>query len=79
MDSSRSQITGFTVSPITELIRSLRYRVVEAADGAEAILAAERERPDLVILALNLPVLDGLEVARRLRGCSLRQTSAAAY
>src|SRR5688500_20295854 len=43
------------------------YRVVEAADGAEAVEVARRERPDIVLLDLNLPVMDGLEVARRLR------------
>ena len=53
---------------LTKLMRSKNYRVVEAADGAEAVEAAEREHPDLVLLDLNLPVLDGLEVARRLRG-----------
>ena len=52
---------------ISELMRSERYRVVEAADGAEAVEAASRERPHLVLLDLNLPVLDGFEVARRLR------------
>ena len=52
---------------ISELMRSEAYRVVEAADGGEAVEAASRERPHLVLLDLNLPVLDGLEVARRLR------------
>jgi two-component system cell cycle response regulator DivK len=52
---------------ISELMRSEAYRVVEAADGGEAVEAASRERPHLVLLDLNLPVLDGFEVARRLR------------
>lgn len=52
---------------ISELLRSEGHRVVEAEDGAEAVKAAGRERPRLVLLDLNLPVLDGLEVARRLR------------
>jgi len=43
----------------------LRPRV--AADGPAAILAVERERPDLVVLDIMLPGLDGLEVCRRLR------------
>jgi DNA-binding response OmpR family regulator len=47
------------------------YRVVTAADGEKAIAAARAERPELIILDLMLPVMDGLEVCRILR----RETS----
>jgi two-component system response regulator ResD len=43
------------------------YRTRVAADGVQAIEAAAVERPDLVVLDLMLPGLDGLEVMRRLR------------
>ncbi|MDQ6775485.1 MAG: response regulator transcription factor [Actinomycetota bacterium] len=43
------------------------YRTRVAADGAAAIEAAARQRPDLVVLDLMLPRIDGLEVMRRLR------------
>jgi len=43
------------------------HRVVEASNGQEAITAAERELPDLVLLDLALSILDGLTVARRIR------------
>ena len=43
------------------------YKVASAADGQEAIDKARRLRPDLVILDLMMPRLDGLEVCRRLR------------
>jgi two-component system response regulator ResD len=43
------------------------YRTRVAADGVQAIEAAALERPDLVVLDLMLPGLDGLEVMRRLR------------
>jgi DNA-binding response OmpR family regulator len=47
------------------------YRVVTAADGDKALTVARQERPDLMILDLMLPVIDGLEVCRILR----RETS----
>ena len=40
---------------------------IQARDGAEGLSLAKRERPDLLILDLMLPKMDGLEVARRLR------------
>jgi DNA-binding response OmpR family regulator len=43
------------------------YFVIEAEDGIAALLMAEVERPDLVLLDVNLPRLDGFEVCRRLR------------
>src|ERR671911_1887117 len=52
------------------LRRSLRaegHEVQSAGDGAEALTAAEQFVPDLVVLDLGLPRLDGIEVARRLR------------
>ena len=46
------------------------YAVLEAADGAEALRLAHTTPPDLVILDLMLPGIDGLEVCRRLRAVS---------
>ncbi len=43
------------------------YDVVEAASGQEAVLKAGGERPDLVILDLGLPDMDGMEVLRQVR------------
>jgi CheY-like chemotaxis protein len=43
------------------------YRVIEARDGLEAIAAATGERPDLILMDLQLPGLDGISVARELR------------
>ncbi|MDF5757787.1 response regulator transcription factor [Spongiactinospora sp. TRM90649] len=61
---------------IRELLSaSLRYsgfEVVAAADGHEAVALAERVRPDLVVLDVMLPDLDGFAVARRLRGAGRR-------
>ncbi len=43
------------------------FRVTAAADGTTALAAARHERPDLVVLDLNLPGMDGLDVCRALR------------
>lgn len=41
--------------------------VAQATDGAEAVAAVERERPDLLVLDLAMPRMDGLQVLERLR------------
>ena len=43
------------------------YRVVAAAHGGEAILHVHRHRPDLVLMDIGMPVLDGVETAESLR------------
>jgi two-component system KDP operon response regulator KdpE len=51
-------------------LRARHYEVTTAATGTEALSAAARDRPDLVILDLGLPDLDGVDVVRGLRGWS---------
>ena len=43
------------------------FRTVEAATGQAAMTVAARERPDVILLDMRLPGIDGLEVTRRLR------------
>ena len=43
------------------------FRVVTAGDGTTALAVARHERPDLIVLDLNLPGMDGLDVCRALR------------
>ena len=43
------------------------YHVVEAADGREAVEVAVKECPDLVVMDLNMPVMDGLAATERIR------------
>jgi DNA-binding response OmpR family regulator len=57
-----------------EIVRILRdyleragFSVLTAADGAAAVTCTRRDKPDLVVLDLTLPTLDGLDVARALR------------
>ena len=51
-------------------LRARRYDVHTATTGAEALAAAASNPPDLVILDLGLPDLDGVDVIRGLRGWS---------
>ncbi|MDF0530285.1 response regulator transcription factor [Tsukamurella sp. 8F] len=52
-------------------LRARGYEVEEAADGRSALAAAQEHTPDVIVLDLGLPDVDGVEVLRRLRGfCS---------
>ncbi|MPZ26059.1 MAG: response regulator [Micromonosporaceae bacterium] len=60
-----------TVSDVvSRYLERAGYRVTRAADGAGALAEFRRHRPDLVLLDLMLPGIDGLEVCRRLRQLS---------
>ena len=43
------------------------YDVLVAADGAQGVAVAAAERPDLILMDLNLPVVDGWEATRRIK------------
>jgi two-component system response regulator MprA len=59
---------------ITDMLRRTLiyegYRVATAADGEEALIKAQSERPDLVVLDWLMPKLNGIETAKALRGTS---------
>lgn len=57
-------------STLSYNLRKNGFNVVSAADGLEGLHAARRERPDVVILDLMLPKMDGLEVCRKIRADS---------
>ncbi len=44
-----------------------RYKLLIATDGESGITMAERERPDLILMDLSLPVIDGWEATRRIK------------
>ncbi len=52
---------------VRDLLTRTSYRLVEAVDGEEGVQMALRERPDLVLIDIQLPKMSGLEVTRRLR------------
>lgn len=61
-------------APIREILKIYcekeGFDVIEAADGAEAILKVQSEKPDIIILDIMMPVLDGLEVCKQVRKMS---------
>jgi two-component system, cell cycle response regulator DivK len=48
-------------------LEGLGYSVLEASNGQEAVDIAERERPDLILMDLDLPILDGIAATQRIR------------
>ena len=52
---------------VAEVLRSIGYCTLIAHDGEAALSEVERSMPEVVIVDLELPAIDGLEVARRLR------------
>ncbi len=52
---------------LSSWLRSRGYKVIEARDGKEGLLQANRVHPDLILMDLALPELDGVEATRQIR------------
>lgn len=46
------------------------FKVIEAADGAEALVQIQAGKPDIILLDIMMPVLDGFEVCKQVRKIS---------
>ena len=52
---------------LRDLLDDAGYEIIEARDGAEGVTAAKAERPDLILMDIQLPVLDGYEATRQIK------------
>ena len=53
---------------LTRRLRKLGYEVVTAVDGEQSITVAQTELPDLILMDMSLPLMDGWEATRHLKG-----------
>ncbi len=55
---------------LVERLRRRGFTVIVAADGLQAVAAAQSEKPDLILMDLSLPLMDGWEATRQLKAAA---------
>ncbi|MBU0900304.1 response regulator [bacterium] len=51
------------------LLEIAHYQVIETFNGKEGLERADKDQPDLILLDIMMPVMDGWEVCKKLKGC----------
>ncbi len=52
---------------LRDLLTNVGFQLVEAEDGAQGVVAAETHRPDLILMDIQMPVVDGYEATRQIK------------
>ena len=52
---------------LRDMLMNADYEIIEAEDGEQALAAVANQRPDLILMDIQIPILDGYEVTRRIK------------
>jgi two-component system cell cycle response regulator DivK len=68
---------------LRDMLARANYQVLEAEDGEQALASVAKQRPDMILIDLQFPILDGLEAPRRIKAdpslCSIPIIAVTSY